>query len=190
MSDTIRAFIAIALPERIIAAIGSIQESMRAYGFKVRWVRPQNIHLTLKFLGNVTAAETEAIKQAMQEAGAGSTPISITSKGIGVFPSIKRPRVLWVGIGGQIDALIELQRTLDEKLAAIGFAKEKRAFKGHLTMGRVKDRIDPKRLMGAMKVHLGFETEPFVADRMTLFKSDLKPTGAVYTKLMQASLGL
>jgi len=188
MSDTIRAFIAIELPEKVIASIGRIQESMRSHGFRVRWVRPQNIHLTLKFLGNIKAVETEMIKQAMLESAGGSAPISMAARGIGVFPGIKRPRVLWVGIGGQIGALIELQTALDEKLAAIGFSKEKRAFKGHLTMGRVKDKIDPKKLLGALKEFAGFETEPFVADRMILFKSDLKPTGAVYTKLMEANL--
>ena len=188
MSDTIRTFIAIELPEKIIASISSIQESIRSYGFKVRWVRPQNIHLTLKFLGNVREAETEAIGRGLLASANGFAPLSMTAKGIGAFPGIKRPRVLWVGVGGQINELIQLQQSLDEKLAGIGFPREKRAFKGHLTMGRVKAKIDPKRLLEAIKAFDGFESEPFVADKIILFKSDLQPTGAVYTKLMEANL--
>ena len=188
MSDTIRTFVAIELPPKIIASIDNIQESFRSYGFKVRWVRPKNIHLTLKFLGNVKAAETEAIGSALVTAANGFTPLAITAKGVGVFPGIKRPRVLWVGVGGQINQLIQLQLVLDQALAGIGFAKEKRAFKGHLTMGRVKAKIDPQRLLKVINAYAGYESEPFAADKMILFKSDLRPTGAVYTKLMEAKL--
>jgi len=188
MPDTIRTFIAIELPEKIVAAISNIQESIRSYGFKVRWVRPQNIHLTLKFLGNVREAETEAIGRALLASANGFAPISMTAKGFGVFPGIKRPRVLWVGVGGQINELIQFQQSLDEELAGIGFPREKRAFKGHLTMGRVKAKIDPKRLLEALKEFAGFESEPFVADKMILFKSELQPAGAIYTKLMEAKL--
>lgn len=188
MSDTIRTFVAIELPPKIVASIDNIQESFRSYGFKVRWVRPSNIHLTLKFLGNVKAAETGAIGRALLSAVNGFEPLSITAKGVGVFPGIKRPRVLWVGVGGQINQLIQLQQSLDQTLADIGFAKEKRAFKGHLTMGRVKGNIDPRRLLEAIKAYAGYESEPFVVDKMILFKSDLQPKGAVYTKLMEAKL--
>jgi 2'-5' RNA ligase len=190
MSDTIRAFIAIELPEKIIASISRVQESIRSQGFKVRWVRPQNIHLTLKFLGDIKAAETKAVEKVVLDSVVGSAPISMTARGLGVFPGIKRPRVIWVGIGGQTDELIELQQTLDKKLATIGFSRERRPFKGHLTMGRVKAKIDSKRLLEAMKAFDGFETEPFVADRLILFQSDLKPSGAVYAKLMEAPLVL
>ena len=190
MSDSIRTFIAIELPEEIIASISKIQESIRSYGFKVRWVRPQNIHLTLKFLGNVRVAETEAIGRALLASVNGFAPLAMTAKGIGVFPGIKRPRVLWVGVGGQINELIQLQQALDEKLAGLGFPREKRAFKGHLTMGRVQAKIDPKRLLEAIKEYDGFESEPFVADKMILFQSELHPAGAIYTKLMEAPLVL
>jgi 2'-5' RNA ligase len=183
MSETIRTFIAIELPEKIIDSISRIQERLQPYGLKVRWVRPQNIHLTLKFLGNIQKVQTEKIKQAIIESAHGFAPISIAAKGIGAFPSIKRPRVIWVGLAGQINQLQKLQKTLDEKLAANGFPKEKRKFKGHLTLGRVKNKIDPKRLLEAVKEFAGFESEPFVTNPVALFKSELKPTGAVYTKL-------
>ena len=188
MSKTIRTFIAIELPEKIVSSISKVQEGIKAYGFKFRWVRPENIHLTLKFLGNIKEADTEKVGRAIFESVKEYTPISLTAKGIGVFPGIKRPRVVWVGITSQLDSLMGLQKTLEEKLGAIGFPRDNRPFKGHLTLGRVKNKIDPKRFGDALKELGGFESETFVADRIILYKSELKPTGAVYTKLMDASL--
>lgn len=188
MSDTIRSFIAIELPEKIIDAIQKVQERLRSYGFNVRWVRPQNVHLTLKFLGDINQAEAEQVGRAILESGKRFAPLALAAKGVGTFPSIKRPRVIWIGVAGQLNELIGLQKTLDGKLAAIGFPAEKRAFKGHLTLGRAKGSIGPKQLLEAMAELAGFETEPFVADKVALFKSELKPSGAVYTKLMEASL--
>ena len=183
MSSTIRTFIAIELPEEIIYTIGKVQEEIKSHGFKIRWVRPGNIHLTLKFLGNIKEADTEKVGRAISESVKGYRPISLVVKGIGVFPGIKRPRVIWLGISEQFDLLTGLQKTLDEKLEAIGFPKEKRPFRGHLTMGRIKDKIDPKRLHGVLKEFAQFESEHFFAHRIILYKSELKPKGAVYTKL-------
>ena len=188
MSDTIRTFIAIELPGNIISSIRKVQEGIKSYGFKVRWVRPENIHLTLKFLGNINEADTEKIGRAIFDAVKEYPPISLAAKGIGVFPEVKRPRVIWVGITGQVEPLIGMQKTLDDKLEAIGFPKENRPFKGHLTLARVKGKIDSKRLSEAMKEFQEFEAEPFTADQIILFKSELKPTGSVYTKLLSASL--
>ena len=183
MSNTIRTFIAIELPEKIGSAISKVQEGIRSYGFKIRWVRPENIHLTLKFLGNIKEADTEKVGKIVFESVKGYKPISLKAKGIGVFPGIKKPRVVWTGISDQLNLLTELQKTLDEKLEEIGFPKEKRPFRGHLTLGRVKAKIDPKRLSDALQEFAKFESESFSADRVILYKSELKPKGAVYTKL-------
>ena len=188
MSDTIRAFIAIKLPENIIASIGKIQEDLRSDGFKVKWVRPENIHLTLKFLGNINRADTEKIGSKISESVKTSAPLSLNAKGIGVFPNIKRPRVIWTGVAEQRNQLAGLQRRLDGHLESIGFAKEKRPFKGHLTIARIKQRIDSNRLMHAMKKYAEFESETFIINEIVLFKSELNPTGAVYTPLMSAPL--
>ena len=188
MSKSIRTFVAFEFPEKIIAWIGNIQEELRAYGLGIRWVPPQNIHLTLKFLGDIKESDVEKVGQAMFESAGRFAPLPMTAKGIGAFPGFKRPRVIWIGVSGQINDLIALQRTLDDNLNAIGFPKENRPFKGHLTLGRVKDRIDPKELLKALQAFSGFESEPFVIDKLILFKSDLKPSGAVYSKLMEADL--
>ena len=126
--------------------------------------------------------------RAVSESATGYPPISLAVKGIGVFPGIKKPRVLWLGISKQLDLLTALQKTLDEKLEAMGFPKEKRPFKGHLTLGRIKSKIDPKTLHDVLKKFIQFESEPFFADRIILYQSDLKPKGAVYTKLIETYL--
>ncbi|MBN1932151.1 MAG: RNA 2',3'-cyclic phosphodiesterase [Desulfobacterales bacterium] len=188
MSDFIRTFIAIELPQNILASIFKVQEGIRGYGFKLRWVPPQNVHLTLKFLGYISNTDVKKIGEAMVESIEGHFPIQLAAKGIGIFPGIKRPRVLWVGMIGQVDLLSKLQKNIDEKLEMVGFQPEKRTFRGHLTIARVKGKIDPGKLHDAIKQFEGFETEEFVADKIILFKSELKSSGAVYEKLMSISL--
>ena len=188
MSDTIRAFIAIELPEEIIAFIRKIQEGLRSYGFKARWVRPKNIHLTLKFLGDINSAEIKKAGDAIISAASENASMSLGAKGIGFFPGVKRSRVIWTGIAGQTRELADLQKTLDGKLDTVGFPKEKRPFKGHLTIARIKRKIDARRLVDAMKEFGRFESKTFIADEVVLFKSELKPSGAVYSKLMSAAL--
>jgi 2'-5' RNA ligase len=188
MSNIIRTFIAVEIPEKVISSIARVQEGIKNYGFKIRWVRPESIHLTLKFLGNIEAADTENIGRAVFEASKEYTPLSLQAKGIGVFPGIKRPRVVWVGITGQLETLVRLQKTLDKNLEAIGFPKEKRPFKGHLTLGRIKKKIDTNTFIEALDTFGNFETETFTADRVVLYKSELKASGAVYTKLVNARL--
>jgi 2'-5' RNA ligase len=189
MSKTIRTFIAIEIPGNIISKIRELQEGIKGYGFKIRWVRAENIHLTLKFLGDVESVRIDEIAEAISKTVEGYTPISLKAKGVGVFPSLKRPRVLWVGLTGQMEALVGLQNALDEHLELLGFHKEKRPFKGHLTMGRMKDKIDAKKFGDALMTFRSFESETFGADQITLYKSELKSAGAVYTKLASASLG-
>lgn len=188
MPDTIRTFIAFKLPGKIVLSIRNVQERLKSFGLKIRWVKPENIHLTLKFLGDIRRSDTEKVGEAMSETAEQYEPISLTAKGIGAFPGIRRPRIIWVGISGQLNTLLELQKTLDDNLETMGFPKEKRPFKGHLTLGRVKGGIEPKRFHTALRDVGGFESESFVADTIILYKSELKPAGAVYTNLYDISL--
>ena len=183
MSEKIRTFIAIELPEKILTPIRQVQGHLRDYGFKIRWVPPTNIHLTLKFLGDIDASEIEKIGHAILKSVEAYEPLSLGTKEIGVFPDLKNPRVVWVGVCGMVDPLIKLQQSLQENLDLIGFPKEKRRFKAHLTLGRIKTKVPRERLQGAIQKYQSFQTEAFVADRITLFKSDLKPSGAIYTRL-------
>jgi 2'-5' RNA ligase len=189
MPDTIRTFIAVEIPEYIISSIRGLQQGLKDYGIDMGWIRPENIHITLKFLGNVEAADINKIYGAIYNTTDGVASISLKAKGVGVFPGIIRPRVLWVGLTGQLEFLMRLQQTLDENLKAIGFPKEKRPFKGHLTIGRIKAKINNKIFVDALRAFSHFESETFIADKIILFKSELKPQGAVYTNLASASLG-
>jgi len=189
MLDNLRTFIAIDIPGNILSEIRELQEGIKDYGFKIRWVRPESIHLTLKFLGDIKAVKINEIAEAISKTVVRYTPISLQAKGVGVFPGIKRPQVLWVGLAGQLEPLVSLQKTLDENLETIGFPMEKRPFKGHLTMGRMKAKIDVKKFGDVLMTFRSFESEAFTADKIILYKSELKPSGAVYTELASASLG-
>jgi 2'-5' RNA ligase len=188
MPDTIRTFIAFKLPENIILSIRKIQEDIKSYAFKVRWVNPEKIHLTLKFLGNINHTDIEKISKTIINTVNGYAPVSLAVKGAGVFPGIKRPRVIWVGLTGEIEKLTGIQNDIEENLEELGFPREKRPFRGHLTLGRIKGKINPKKLLDAMKKFEKFESELFIADKIYLFKSDLKSTGSVYTELKSISL--
>ena len=188
MSDKIRAFIAFGIPDSLRAGIAGIQEQLREHRFRVRWVRPESIHLTLKFLGDIDPSDAMAIADAMEAAAKGVAPISLAVKGIGAFPNLKRPRVFWAGLSGDLSSLKGLQGRLENELAALGFPKEKRGFKGHLTLGRVKGRIDSNDLAEAFRESRNESPGTFVAGDLKLFQSVLKPSGAVYSELMSARL--
>ena len=183
MPDTIRTFIAFKLPKNIISSIRKIQENIKSYAFKVRWVNLENIHLTLKFLGDINYTDIEKVSESIINTVKGHNPISLAVKGAGVFPDIKRPRVIWMGLTEEIEKLTGIQNEIEENLETLGFPKEKRPFRGHLTLGRIKDKINPKKLLDAMKKFEQFESELFIVDKIYLFKSELKSTGSVYTEL-------
>ena len=183
ISETFRAFIAIDLPESVKSFLSEAQEALKLYGFRVKWVRPQNIHLTLKFLGDTATADINKIAGAIMLAARGCPAIYLAARGIGVFPNVRRPRVIWAGLDGQLEILANLQQTLDAQLADVGFARDSRAFKSHLTLGRVRGKIAPDRIKTAIDKLKDFESESFEIDEIILFKSELRPTGAVYTRV-------
>lgn len=183
-----RAFIALKLPAQVIAALSDLQSALKKQGLKLRWVQPANIHLTLKFLGDVSAEQLQAVKSVIQELSGSQTAFTLESKGLGVFPSVKKARVLWSGIHGDVDRLGVLKSELERALAGIGFVPDNRIFKGHLTLGRVKGRIDGKTLASAIAACGAFTSSPWAVEHLVLFKSDLTPTGAVYSELFSSVL--
>jgi 2'-5' RNA ligase len=183
MSDTFRAFIAVDLPESVKSFLSETQEALKVYGFRVKWVRPQNIHLTLRFLGDTATGDIAKITEAMTLAAATCPIVSLAAKGIGVFPDVRRARVIWAGLKGQLEILADLQQTLDASLADLGFPGETRPFKSHLTLGRAKGKIVPARMKAAIDKLKEFESEVFEINKVILFKSELRPSGAVYTKV-------
>jgi len=151
----------------------------------VKWVNPQSIHLTLKFLGNIEEGTIENIAQGIQNGIRGFQPWSATVKNVGAFPSLRSPRVVWVGIEDQGAQLVGLQNQIEKEMSRLGFEKEKRKFSPHLTLGRVRS---PKGKNELVKYLLDERERVFGeinVDRVILFRSELKPTGAVYRVLKE-----
>jgi 2'-5' RNA ligase len=186
MPPNIRTFIALELPPSVISLLAKVQEDLKSMRLRAKWVRPENIHLTLKFLGNINPGDIDKIGGAMIAAVDDFAALTLVARGVGVFPGIKRPRVIWVGLGGQIQSLFTMQRVLEDNLADLGFKKEKKPFKGHLTLGRFRQTIKPNTIRQFMREYADLSSEKFTAKRIILFKSDLKRTGAVYSQLRQA----
>jgi len=188
MGEKLRAFIAISLPEPVLQGIVTAQETLKRSGLKIRWVRKEGIHLTLKFLGDIDRDSVEKISEAMERATGAFSPFTLWAEGIGVFPNLKRPRVAWVGLSGEVEVLSALQRDLESQLSGLGFPKEKRPFKGHLTLGRVKGRLEGIKLQEAVEDLGDFRKESFAAQSLVLFQSELRPDGAVYSRLAEVLL--
>ncbi|MFZ5569778.1 MAG: RNA 2',3'-cyclic phosphodiesterase [Thermodesulfobacteriota bacterium] len=186
--NSMRVFIALELPETIIAALARVQKDLRPHGLKTKWVKPENIHLTLKFLGDIRPEQVEPVAGVLQRTVARKTAFPLTAKEAGVFPSIRRPNVFWIGLAGELAPLVLLQQELDRGLGELGFALETRPFKGHLTLGRFKGPVDPDRLIQALRSLADFQTPAFTAETVTLFRSDLHSAGPVYTRLSSGRL--
>jgi 2'-5' RNA ligase len=189
MEGTIRAFIAIEPTAQIRSALGDIQSKLQRadLGAKVSWVKPGGIHITLRFLGDVPSSQVEEIGSAMGRAAGGHSKFRIACGGVGVFPESGSPRVVWAGVTEGVDSLSRLSRDINMQLSQLGFPPEDRAFKAHLTLGRVKSRLDRSRLLSLVEK---LETPPMkmVAEEVILFRSDLRPQGAIYTSLKRIAL--
>ena len=185
-----RAFIAFKLPADVVDSLRVLQSGLKKRGVNLRWVEPENIHLTLKFLGDVAAENLQDVRHLIGEVARRQTVFSLEAKGLGVFPTVKRARVLWSGIHGDVKRLNRLHAALDQALAVIGFEPEKRSFRGHLTLGRFKERVEGKKLASMISEFGSYVSPPLAPERLVLFKSDLKPSGAVYTELAGENLSI
>jgi 2'-5' RNA ligase len=189
----VRVFIAIELDETINAALSDLQEQLKAKVPRgsVRWVRPEGIHLTLKALGDVPVNRIEEIERALTRACAGSPAFSFSVGRLGCFPNPRRPRVVWVGVQEQSGTLERLQKAIEKGMEKLGFAPEGRKFDAHLTLGRTQRRAssgDVRRLGQLVEETDIGELGRMEARAVSLMKSDLKPTGAVYTRLAAVRL--
>jgi len=191
--EQIRAFIAIELSEDILSAIADLQRQLKKQVPEgtVRWVKPGGIHLTLQFLGDVPVVKINSIAQALTAACAPFHPFSVTVGGLGCFPNAKRPRVTWVGVDEPTGTLAALQKAIERAMVPLGFTPERRAFHPHLTLGRTKRQAtrDQAQALGTL---ITTTQIPFLGQmnvrQVCLIRSDLRPTGAVYTRLATAPL--
>jgi 2'-5' RNA ligase len=188
----IRTFIAVEMSPRVIGRAGDLIDKLRVAAAEINWVRPQQMHLTLKFLGDVPDTETPDICRVASDVAAAFEPFEITLRGAGAFPNPQQPRTLWIGIVDGADELKQLQAALDDALKTrLGYAKEQRGFHPHLTIGRVKRELPGGRgeLTHLLEQHAHFDADLAVVDELVIFSSFLSRKGPEYNALGHAELG-
>jgi RNA 2',3'-cyclic 3'-phosphodiesterase len=190
--EAVRAFIAIDLPEEIRHALNTVEQQIQARGGEparkaIRWVSAGNMHLTLKFLGEVSTSNLQSLSQKLKEEANRHAALTFTVSGLGAFPNVRRPRVLWVGVQAP-PGLLALQKSIETGAQRLGYQSEERPFSPHLTLGRTVQNARPEEVTALARalseVEVG-ELGQVRVDHICLYRSDLRPSGAVYT-LLQA----
>jgi 2'-5' RNA ligase len=185
--DTLRCFVAVLLPEPVRARVDAAAAALRQRASGVSWVRVDNFHLTLRFLGAIDEAAAERARAALGDAAAATAPFAVTLGGFGGFPSARAARVLWVGLEAGSAPLATLHARVEQALAARGVPPEGRAFHAHVTLGRARDPRGLRGLDDALAAATGPLGETRV-DALHLMRSDLHPAGARYGVLARVPL--
>ena len=158
----------------------------------VRWTRPESLHLTLRFLGNIDAESVPAVSEAVSRCGAASRPFDVALGAIGGFERVRAMRVIWMSVAGDLEPLTELYRSLEGELESLGFARERRAYRPHITLGRVRDGapVPQRRAVAEALAAVEFDAGPMLpVESISLIRSLLTPAGSEYTRLHTARLG-
>lgn len=182
-----RTFIAIPIPEMCLEILVQMQRHLQASKAEVRWTKIPSIHLTLKFLGEIDPAIIPEMAKSLGEGSKQIPKFNLRLSGLGSFPNEKSPRIVWCGIQGDTDVLSQLQAEVETVCADLGFPPENRPFRPHLTLGRIKGRKNLKPLTDSIAKGSDLECR-FSVDCFNIYKSVLKPDGAVYTVLETIAL--
>jgi 2'-5' RNA ligase len=188
----IRTFVAVELAPSVIARAGDLIDKLRVSSAQVNWAKTQQMHLTLKFLGDVPDTDTPDICRVVTKVARGFEPFEITCRGAGAFPTNEHPRTLWIGIEDGAEALCELQAALETALKdQLGFPREARRFQPHLTIGRVKHEPPAAKgeLTRLLTTHQHFDADLSVIDEVVVFASFLGRSGPTHEALGRAELG-
>jgi 2'-5' RNA ligase len=189
-----RLFIAVEPPPPVRRRLAAIQAEMKRLAGRnaddVRWVGPENLHVTLQFLGAVPEERVEAVKAAVAAACAGAAPLHLELRGAGAFPHGRKPRVLWVGLGGDVDRLTALAASIGHALAPLGFPPEERAFSPHVTLGRSREPRGAPRLAAAIAGTAAAAGPSWTIGDVHLVQSHLSPRGSRYETIARAGLGV
>ena len=184
----VRTFLAINLPDKQTRQISEAIEQWRRHRAAVRWTPASRIHLTLKFLGDVHESALKSICEACRDVASKHETMELRTAVTGAFPTVKRPRILWIGLASlQYRVLHNLQQDIENTLENMGFPREERPFSPHITVGRVKSGRKIARLMEAFMAYEPDQT-PFAIDSFTLYSSTLTPQGPIYRELERFSL--
>ena len=184
-TDEIRSFIAIDISVEVRRALDAFIREMKPTGRDVKWVKVEGVHLTLKFLGNISKSMIPKVKDAMEKASTAVAPFEVKVEGAGAFPNMRKPRVFWTGLIEPTGKLAALAKRLDEEMKPLGFAPEMREFKPHLTLGRTRQGGKPDASAEFIQKSQAKVFGAFQANSLILFRSELKPDGAVYSKLAE-----
>lgn len=183
----VRTFIAVELPEHLKRQADKLIVSLKPLSGGVRWVKAANLHFTLRFLGNIEQDSVPALAKQIKKDLEDISPFSICLSGLGCFPNIRRPRVIWLGTGGDIEGFKALANKVETACRQCGYPKADKSFSPHLTLGRVKFPKGLETLVEDLqKRH--FESEEFKVDKVVIFKSDLSPSGPTYTAMVKVAL--
>lgn len=186
----IRTFIAVELDQALRRqALGLQKQLARIAGSDVKWAEPENLHVTLLFLGEVNDVEIPRIFRIAEQAAVCQPPFTMSLEMLGAFPSIHHPRVLWIGVGSGAQELIALHDRLEPPLSELGYRREERKYTPHITLGRVKAPGGQSRLSSFLAQHSGFRAGSMLVEELALMASELTPSGPLYTILGRAHLG-
>ncbi|MFH1117516.1 MAG: RNA 2',3'-cyclic phosphodiesterase [Pseudomonadota bacterium] len=187
--EVVRAFTAIEIPESAKSFLSGIESDLKRVGADVKWVKPESIHLTLKFLGDVRTDRVPVFEADLGPMFLAFHPFEIRISGVGAFPDLRRPRVIWAGLDDPSGGLVPLARQVEDIFLVHGFNREKRGFNPHLTVGRVRSAKGQYDLVEAVRERMDIVGPVFPVQSVVLFQSILRPTGAVYRALSRFPLG-
>jgi len=189
MKDHIRAFVAVKIPSEIRHGLAEIRRQLKRTGADARWVKPDNVHLTLRFLGNdVPSRIVDAIGGSLHDRLKSVQPFRITVGGLGAFPNVTKPRVVWLGIEPTDGPLLELREAVEDAVEEVGWAREDRPFAPHLTLGRIKSQSSIGNLRRLLEKGTSDLIGRMVVDAVALIRSELTPSGPVYETLTAVPL--
>lgn len=180
MSDKIRCFIAVDIPDSFKEELKDLLVSLKKHGADVKWVKAENLHVTLKFLGDATGLQVEAVKNSLFQIVKGQKRFTVHLSGLGGFPDLKKPRVIWAGMDEGGEALGVLAAKVQREAETLGFQKEDHEFSAHLTIGRVKSFRKLAPLVKAIETAPFSSRSKFEVDHLTFYKSTLTPQGSLY----------
>lgn len=181
----IRSFLAADLPMTLRTSIVDATAKLRDSSFDVKWLKPEGIHLTLKFLGGIEEKQIQPIVDAVRPVVINQKPLALRAEGIAAFPNLKRPRVIWIAVTGDTERLKNIQERIEQSLSALGFPAENRPFSPHLTVGRIRSGRKITDLISKIQELAGITFSAFTVNELVLYKSILRPEGAAYLPLQR-----
>jgi len=186
--ETIRTFIAVEIPDEVQTKLVEIQKELSNFVGRVSWVKRGNIHLTLKFLGDVQVGKIEAIKSSLEKVAESHSPFKMSFGRVGTFPNFNRPRVIWLGIKVGAEESIKLAESVEHALGSLGFPRERKKLRPHLTLARIRRRMNLESVSRNFSKYDSLGMQPIKIDGFTLMQSQLHPKGSIYTPLAEFTL--